>query len=43
MRTFRSDTPPEWATLLDRLLAKEPDKRYQSAGEVLEVLATLPV
>jgi tetratricopeptide (TPR) repeat protein len=43
VRTFRPDTPPEWAALLARLLAKEPDKRYQSAGEVLEVLATLPV
>ena len=43
VRTFRPDTPPEWAALLDRLLAKEPDKRYQSAGEVLKVLATLPV
>ncbi len=42
VRTVRPDTPPEWAALLDRLLAKEPDKRYQSAGEVLEVLATLP-
>jgi eukaryotic-like serine/threonine-protein kinase len=43
VRTFRPDTPPEWAALLDRLLAKEPDKRYQSAAEVLKVLAALPV
>lgn len=42
VRTLRPDTPAPWAAFLDRLLAKEPEDRYQSAQEVLEALEDLP-
>ncbi len=40
-RPIRETNPevPEWlAALVDRLMAKEPDRRYQSAAEVVEML-----
>jgi tetratricopeptide (TPR) repeat protein len=43
VRTFRPETPEPWAALLERLLAKEPEQRHQSAGELLAELAELPV
>ena len=42
VRRFRRETPAEWAAFLDRLLAKEPEDRFQSAQEVLAALAKLP-
>ncbi len=42
IRRFRRETPAEWAAFLDRLLAKEPEERFQSAQEVLAALAKLP-
>jgi hypothetical protein len=33
----------EWKALLERLLAKQPEDRFQSAQEVLAALAKLPV
>ncbi len=42
VRRFRRDTPVEWVAFLDRLLAKEPDERFQSAQEALAALAKLP-
>jgi serine/threonine protein kinase len=42
VRTFRPETPEAWVDLLDGLLAKEPEDRFQSAREVLDVLALLP-
>jgi tetratricopeptide (TPR) repeat protein len=41
-RTFRPETPSAWIDLLDGLLEKEPEDRFQSAQEVLDVLALLP-
>jgi serine/threonine-protein kinase len=32
---------PEWSSILDRLLAKIPDRRYQNAGELLDDLNRL--
>lgn len=43
VRTFRPETPPAWADFLDGLLAKEPEDRFQSAREVLDMLTTLPL
>jgi tetratricopeptide (TPR) repeat protein len=43
IRRFRPDTPEPWIVMLDRLLAKDPEQRYQSAQELLDVLDTLPV
>ncbi len=42
-RELVPELTPEWTDLLDRLLAKKPADRYQSADEVLEVIRTLPV
>ena len=42
IRGLRPETPAAWAAFLDRLLAKEPEERFQSAQEVLDVLAELP-
>ena len=42
VRTFRPETPLAWVDFLDGLLAKEPEDRFQSAREVLDVLGTLP-
>jgi len=41
IRGLRPGTPVEWVAFLDRLLAKEPEERYQSAQEVLDALAEL--
>jgi tetratricopeptide (TPR) repeat protein/predicted Ser/Thr protein kinase len=43
VRRFRPETPKEWVAFLGRLLAKEPENRFQSAQEVLAALAKLPV
>ena len=42
VRRFRAETPEEWVAFLDRLLAKQPEDRFQSAQEVLAALAKLP-
>jgi tetratricopeptide (TPR) repeat protein len=42
LRRLRLEMPEPWATLLDRLLAKRPEDRFQSAQEVLDALAGLP-
>jgi tetratricopeptide (TPR) repeat protein len=39
VRRFRRETPPEWLRLLARLLAKKPERRYQTAQEVVDELA----
>jgi eukaryotic-like serine/threonine-protein kinase len=43
IRRLRAETPVEWKALLERLLAKQPEDRFQSAQEVLAALAKLPV
>ena len=43
IRTFRPETTDPWAQFLDRLTAKDPRFRYQSAQEVLNVLEKLPI
>lgn len=43
IRHFRPETTDPWAALLDRLMAKDPRFRFQSAQEVLDVLEKLPV
>lgn len=42
VRGFRPETPDAWVALLDRLLAKSREDRFQSAGEVLDALRRLP-
>ena len=42
IRGFRPETPAAWVDFLDGLLAKEPEDRFQSAREVLDLLAGLP-
>ena len=42
IRKHRPETPEGWVALLARLLARNPDDRFQSAREVLEALAQLP-
>lgn len=39
IRGLAPDVPDELATVLDRMLAKEPDARYATPGEVAEALA----
>lgn len=34
--SLRSDVPPELGAICDRMLAKQPKKRYQTAAEVVE-------
>ncbi len=41
-RDQRPELPEEWAELITKLLAKNPADRYQSADELLEVLAGMP-
>jgi tetratricopeptide (TPR) repeat protein len=41
IRGLRPETPAPWVAFLDRLLAKEPEERFQSAQEVLDALAEL--
>ncbi|HEV8580398.1 MAG TPA: protein kinase [Thermoanaerobaculia bacterium] len=43
VRRLRPETPQEWVALLGRLLAKQPEERFQSAQEVVTALAKLPV
>ncbi len=42
-RELVPELPQEWVDLLAKLLAKKPSDRYQSAGELLDVLGGLPV
>lgn len=39
VRSFRRETPKSWVAFLGRLLAKEPEDRFQSAQEVFDELA----
>ena len=39
---LRPDVPDELAKIVDRLLAKEPDRRFANAGELLKALRALP-
>ena len=41
VRSLLPDVAPEWEQLLDRCLAKLPEMRFQSMGEVLESLARI--
>jgi eukaryotic-like serine/threonine-protein kinase len=37
--SFRGDVPAEVQAVLDKMMAKEPEQRYQSPGEISEALA----
>ncbi len=39
VRTFRPDVPPALATLIDKMMAKNPDERHDSANEVADALS----
>ena len=41
VRSVIPDIAPEWEQLLDRCLAKMPEMRFQSMGEVLEALSRI--
>ncbi len=43
LRSLRPETPEPWLALVDKLCAKRPEDRCQSAQEVLDLLADLPV
>ena len=43
VRELRAETPQDWMALLSRLLEKRQENRFQSAQELLEELARLPV
>jgi len=43
IRKLRPETPTAWVALLERLLEKEPEDRFQTAQEVVEALEGLPV
>ncbi len=43
VRLYRPETPAAWLALLARLLAKKREDRLQSAQELLDALAELPV
>jgi serine/threonine-protein kinase len=42
LRQIRTDVSVELNELVDRLMSKEPEARYSSAGEVEEALAAIP-
>lgn len=42
IRDLRPQTPKPFAALVERLMAKPPDARFQSPGELLEALAAAP-
>jgi tetratricopeptide (TPR) repeat protein len=42
LRRFRADLPDSWREFVEKLLAKKPEERFASAGEVLEALSSLP-
>jgi hypothetical protein len=41
IRSLRSDVPEAVATALDRMVAKEPDRRFQTAAEVADAMGAL--
>ncbi len=41
LRRYRANIPPGLQRIMDKLLAKEPDKRYQTAAEVIAALMNL--
>lgn len=41
-RTFAPELSPEFEAVILRLLAKQPEQRYQSATQLLDALAALP-
>jgi serine/threonine-protein kinase len=43
IRLHRPDTPDSWMAVMTKLLAKKPENRYQSARELIDALAELPV
>jgi tetratricopeptide (TPR) repeat protein len=43
LRRLRPNLPAGWPELVARLLAKRPDDRFQSAAEMSEAVAALPV
>jgi tetratricopeptide (TPR) repeat protein len=43
LRSLRADTPEPWVAFVDRLLAKNRDDRFQTAGDVLAALPELSV
>jgi serine/threonine-protein kinase len=40
---LRPETPPDMVAILRRMMAKRPDERYQTPGEIAVALAALPV
>jgi serine/threonine protein kinase len=42
LESLRADVSPQAAAILNRLMAKNPDERYQSPAEVAAALAALP-
>jgi serine/threonine protein kinase len=39
IQAFRADVPPELISVVSRMMAKNPDERYQTPNEVIEALA----
>lgn len=39
VRQFRPDVPPALANVIDKMMAKNPDERHESANDVIEALA----
>lgn len=42
LRTLRPDVPADLCAVVDRMMAKRPDDRFQTPGEVAEALRTVP-
>ncbi len=42
VRALRPETPEPWVALLEKLMARKPEDRFQSAQEVLDALEGLP-
>ncbi len=43
IREFRTELPSAWVEIIEKLLAKKPEDRYQTAVEFTAALAPLPV